>query len=268
MSTCFGVMMLATIIGMSMVNATSSGNAFAVSMGQSWTWKVTKCVWDNSNQPKFIGKGATITITNATNTTSFSWIKGNVTLLNADGSTIQSLTDVILGNISTSNASILAVYANSSNFVLPIIIPFPLDQTFAAFAAFINSTFNGLIAQYGSQIPFTLSKNYTINAATISSTSSKFSITFYISGTVSGYTITDQPVELSISIDGSGVVTDFTAIAKSIKISSSTTVDLTIFEITRTDVGSSSIPGYSIAIVALGVVTAVGLVAVNIKRRK
>ena len=260
-------MMLATLAGMPMVKATDPGNAFAVSNGQSWTWKVTKCVWDSVSTTKFVGKGATITITNATNTTSFSTIKGNVTLFNADGSTIQSLPNVVLGSVNITNPTMLAVYANSSNFILPVILPLPLDQTFAAFAKVINSTLAMLKAQYGTQIPFNISKNYTVNAAQISATQSKFSITFNVTGGVSTYTVTNQPVELSILVDGHGVVTDYTAVAKGISIGSGIKVDVTLFEIAFPGTSPSSTPGYSEAILLLGAAAAISVVAVKIKRR-
>jgi len=263
MTAFFGVMMIAAMAGASKATATSTNVAFAVGKDQSWTWKVTTCAWDNSSHPMFVGKGATITITDATNTTSYSWIKGNVSLFNADGSTLQSLSNVLLGNVSISNVSKLSVYSSGSNFVLPVIIPIPLSQTFAAFGAFVNTTLHGLIAQYGAQIPFTIANNFVINA-----TASTFSVIFYVSGSISGYTFTNQPVEVAFSFDSSGVVTKIIATAKNINMgSSSITVDLTLFEIDRTDMLPSSTPGYSVIIIGVGAATAVSIVVARVKRR-
>jgi len=267
-ASLFGVLMLATLTSMTMVKATSGDNAFAVSTNQSWTWKVTKCVWDSSTTPKFVGMGATITITSVTNTTSLSSIQGNVSLFKADGSTVETLTNVPLGSVSPTNASILAVYGNSSNFVLPVIFPLPLDQTFAAFAKSINTTLDMLKAQYGSQIPFTISKNYTLNAAQLSASRSTLSITFYISGGVSGYTVTNQPVELALTVDGQGVVMDYTATAKNVSIGGGVTVDVVLFEIATAGNESTSLPGYSELPLFIGMIAAIGIVAVMIKRRK
>jgi len=252
----FGAIVLVAMTGVSLVNASSI--AFAVTKDQSWTWKVSKCIWDNKTSPKFLGKGATIKITDATNTASFSWIKGDVTLLNADGSTNSSLSNVLLGNVSTSNASILSVYSSPSNFVLPVIIPTPMDQTFAAFARFVNATFHDLVTQFGSQIPFTISNNYVINT-----TASSFAITFYVSGSVSGYSISNQPMVLALTFDSTGVVQKMTATAIGIAGS----VDLVLFEIAIPGTESSSTPGYLEFVLFLGAAAAISIIAVKIKRR-
>jgi hypothetical protein len=252
----FGTMVLVAMTGMSLVNAT--GISFAVTTDQTWTWKVSKCVWDNKDSPKFLGKGATIKITGVTTGGLYSWIKGDVTLLNADGSTNSSLSNVLLGNVSSSNPSNLSVYSSPVNFVLPVIIPTPMDQTFAAFARYVNLTFHALVTQYGSQIPFTISNNYTVNT-----TASTFAVTFHISGSVSGYSISNQPVSLTFTFDSSGVVQKITATALQV----AGALDLVLFEIAIPGAESSSTPGYVDFVLFLGAAAAISIIAVKIKRR-
>jgi hypothetical protein len=237
---------------------------YSVAARDSWTWKITSCIWDNASAPEWKGKGATITVTEVANNSDHLWVKGNTTLFDVDGSTLSSLPGVVLGNVSINNASdIVLCFTDVSSLVLPVVLPLPLTSSLPSLAAILNDSIHELFLQYSSEIPLTVDPSYTF---TVNGTARSCKILFHVSGTVGGYTITNQALELAVVYDENGVAESFTATALDIELSSFL-IDVVIFKVSKSAVGLE-LPGFSPAIVALLSAAAASVIALRIKRRK
>jgi hypothetical protein len=237
---------------------------YSVAAGDSWTWRITSCIWDNASAPEWKGKGATITVSEIANTSAHLWVKGNTTLFDVDGSTLSSLPGVVLGNVSINDPSdIVLCFTNVSSLVLPVILPLPLASSLPSVAAILNDSIQELFTQYSSEIPFTVDPSFTV---TVNETTRSCKVLFNVSGTVGGYPVTNQALELAVVYDENGVAESFTATALDVPLATYL-IDVVIFKVSQSAAGPE-LPGFSPAIVALISAAAASIVALRIKRRK
>lgn len=254
---------LLVVLAASIAPVTATSASWGVSSGE-WTWKVTKCAWDSfDTTTTWMGRTSTINVTGSGNSSSHAWITGDLSLLEANGTSAGSFTGILLGNVSTDGTD-LEVYASATEFILPAIIPLPIAQALDAFVVFLNDTIHDLIASVPAGFPIVIHDDFTFAVS-----GNTLRVNFTVDVDYQGISLTNQDMVLAIQYDDDGVATRFEGYVANIKYGNFNVLKYTIFEITRTDqLPGLEVPGYPLLVLLLVVPVATALLATRIKRQR
>lgn len=242
------------IIG-SIVQTRAVNMLWNVNEGDAWTWQVTTAVWDDTGD--IVGKRGIVAISEVNNNSEFTWIKGNISIFNADGSVNYSTTGLLIGNISIDSNSItsFSIFSDAENFMFPAVLPLPISEVDTQIEDLLNNTIQELLSNYSSEIPIDISYNgITFDEGSIL-------LNFSANGELEGYTLDNQLFQVEISYDDKGVVLSVTATA--IDVYSS--IDIVVFEVTQSTGGD--VPGFPLYLL-LGISISSIITMVVLKKRR
>lgn len=258
-----GLIILPTLLfATSIAHVRGVESSWGVTPGDSWTWEIHQAAWDDPGDPSWIGRQATVSITTMENDSTWTWLKGNVTALDVQGNVDFSETDLLLGNVSIADGLNLDLYLNGSAFILPAIIPLPASQSFSLFSKLVNATLQDILDEFAAEIPVSIDDDYTVGT-----TENGWMITFSVSGSIEGYTLNENALEFLVEFDDHGVAERFKATATGIQFGE-VLVSVVLFEIVRTDVEGSPVPGYTVVAVLVLVPVAIAVIARRIGKQK
>ncbi|MHA1371724.1 MAG: hypothetical protein ACTSWN_12730 [Promethearchaeota archaeon] len=240
--------------------STASAASWQVAVGDSYSWEVTSCLWDSS----WMGRKINIDVLNITDNGTHSLLKGHLRLEESDGTVGPVDADLILGSIpKDGNLSNAEFYTNGSNFIMPLIIPAPLGESFDVFEdifiAMINESLDLMETELGIQV-----EGWNV---TTTSTTMEFTLDLNGSFETDYGTLNAESATLSLEYDTNGVLRELQVWVKG-SLASGPSYNIKIFQLTRSDVQpSEDILGYPMLSLILAIGISITIIALVLKKR-